>query len=174
MSRYPEIRAGQRITGQLLTGIQFEEVVKQAATIRSGTGASTYANDPDLQFTLEANATYHVEFWLQYACGAGLLKTEWTVPAGASGLKRRGGISSDQIAGSAESDAQKISWGVHGFGTDLIYGQRSGSSQTFGWETGIVTTSAGGTLALAWAQNVDNAAATEISAFSYARLKRVA
>ena len=174
MSRYPEIRAGQRITGAMLTGIQFEEVVKQAATIRSGTGASAFANDPDLQFTLEANATYHVEFWIQYACGAGLLKTEWGVPSGASGLKRRGGLSSDQVAGEDESDAQKISWGVHGFATDLVYGRRTGSSQTFGWETGIITTSAGGTLALRWAQNADNAAATEVSAFSYGRIKRVA
>ena len=167
MSRYPEIRAGQRITGEMLTGIQFEEVVKQAATIRASD--PNVDPDPDLQFTLEANASYHVEFFIQYLTNSTAnFKTSWTVPTGASGLRRCLGL---KLGVDEQGDMRSS---VHGFGTLVTYGYRSSNSQVFLTESGIVTTSAGGTLALNWAQNATAAYDTEVSAFSYARLKRVA
>lgn len=172
MSRYPEIRAGQRITGQMLTGIQFEEVVKQAATIRSAD--PTVSADPDLQFTLEANATYHVEFFIQYSTTDGAdIKMDWSVPSGASGLRRTAG---GKVGTNSTSDGEwtDMAWRVVNFDTLSRYGDRPGSSQTFAWETGVITTSSGGTLALRWAQNASDAGDTEVSAFSYGRLKRVA
>lgn len=179
MSRYPEIRAGQRITGAMLTGIQFEEIVKQAATVRAND--ATVSSDPDLQFTLEANATYHVEFYIQYTTGTGLFKTDWSVPSGASGLRRVmgpnafnsvGGSTAQNGGSNAEYTVSR--WGVHGFTTLCRYGYRSDGGQNTVLETGIVTTSSAGTLALRWAQNATNATAAEVSAFSYGRIKRVA
>ncbi len=180
MARYPDIRAGQRITGALLQGMQFEEVVKQAATQRASD--ANVSADPDLQFTLEANATYHVEFFIQYTTGStALFKTDWSVPSGASGLRRVmgpnafttvGGSTAQNGGSSAEYSISR--WGVHGFSTLCRYGYRSDGGQNAILETGVVTTSNAGTLALRWAQNASNAAATEVSAFSYGRLKRVA
>lgn len=180
MSRYPEIRAGQRITGAMLAGIQFEEVVKQAATIRQGN--PNISPDPDLQFVLEANATYHVEFFIQYSTSTtGMFKCSWTVPSGASGLRRRGGGDRFLVNGTSDNVSSSggvwtdFGWSVHGFGTVVRYGDRSGTGQTWLSENGIVTTSAGGTLSFDWAQNADDGAfATEVSAFSYGRIKRVA
>jgi len=172
VSRYPEIRAGQRITGQMLTGMQFEEVVKQAATIRSSDPNLTA--DPDLRFELEGNATYHVEFWIQYSTDSTAdFKTDWQVPTGATGLKRRAG---GKVGTDATNDGEwtDMAWAVHGFGTTVRYGDRLLSSQVFAVETGIIITADAGTLALRWAQNASSGGDTEVSAFSYARLKRVA
>lgn len=182
MSRYPEIRAGQRITGAMLTGMQFEEIVKQAATVRASN--PNISPDPDLQFTLEANATYHVEFFIQYSTSStAMFKCSWSVPSGASGLRRRMGAGNFKFDGSTANNSSSVvddgTWtdvaiGVHGFSTVCRYGDRPGSSQTHFQESGIVTTSAGGTLSFDWAQNATDSFSTEVSAFSYARIKRVA
>jgi len=179
VSRYPEIRAGQRITGQMLTGMQFEEVVKQAATIRADDPVAS--PDPDLQFELEGNATYHVEFFIQYSTSsAAMFKTEWGVPSGASGLRRRIGAPNTKFDGTtANNSSSDGTWtdvviATHGLTGLIRYGDRPGSSQTYLQESGVVITSAAGTLSFNWAQNAADGFATEVSAFSYARLKRVA
>ncbi|MBQ1163411.1 hypothetical protein KBZ21_36065, partial [Streptomyces sp. A73] len=58
------------------------------------------ADDPDLTMQLDPNSTYHIEFH-QFVGGpsGGLMKTEWTVPADATGLK---GV---QGPGSAATDS---------------------------------------------------------------------
>ena len=80
--------------------------------------------------------------------------------------------------GSNDSDADgnftDLAVAVHGFSTICRYGDRPSSSQLWLQESGIITTSAGGTLSFDWAQNGSDSFATEVSAFSYARLKRVA
>lgn len=179
MSRYPEIRAGQRITGRMLTGIQFEEVVKQAATTRASN--TTISPDPDLQFTLEPNATYHVEFFVQYTTSSvAMFKCSWSVPSGASGLRRRGGGADVKSGTSTPNNSDgpgnwtDMAWAVHDFDTVCKYGDRPSDPQTWLTESGIVTTSAGGVLSFDWAQNASDSFPAEVQAFSYARLKRVA
>lgn len=179
MSRYPEIRAGQRITGAMLTGIQFEEVVKPVATSRGLT--TSVSLDPDLQFTLEGNATYHVEYFVQYAAptSGGKIKTNWTVPSGADGLRRRIGGDGASVASSGSgawntATVDAVAQGVHAFSTEVQAGVRSGGGQMWMYETGVISTTNGGVTGLAWAQATSNASATEVSAYSYARLKRIA
>lgn len=179
MSRYPDIRAGQRITGALLQGMQFEEVVKQAATQRASNPNATA--DPDLQFELEANATYHVEWFIQYSTSStAMFKTEWGIPSGASGLRRRIGAANTLFNGTTANNSSSdgtwtdVAIATHGLTGVIRYGDRPGSSQTYLHESGVVTTSNAGTLSFNWAQNASDSFATEVSAFSYGRLKRVA
>ncbi|MBQ1163300.1 hypothetical protein KBZ21_35500, partial [Streptomyces sp. A73] len=104
----------------------------------------------------DPNSTYLIEFHL-FVGGpsGGLMKTEWTVPADATGLK---GV---QGPGSAATDsgADNISMraGSHGFGTDVIYGRRNVSTNLlYAVETGVVSTVTGGTCAIAWAQSTSS------------------
>lgn len=173
MPRYPEIRAGQRITGEMLTGLQFEEIVKQAATIRAGT--TTLDTDPDLAFNLEPNATYHAEFFIQYLTdGTAKIKIAWETPSGATGLRRRIGGDGGETASSGGGTFPSMALGPHSFASEVQYGPRSGNGQSWAYESGTITTSSGGTLALSWAQVTSTGFSTEVSADSYARIKRVA
>jgi hypothetical protein len=174
VSQYPTIYAGQRITATLAMSMLPLEAYKATGTTRTAT--TTFADDPDLTLALEANATYWVEFFIKYAAvTAEQFKTNWTVPAGATGGRARHGVSSavnDTTAGGPFGDG---AWGHHGFTTTLTYGTRnSGSNQVFAYEIGFVTTSTtAGNVALSWAQNASGATGTTVSAGSYARAKRI-
>lgn len=187
MSRYPEIRAGQRITGELLTGMQFEEIVKQSGTSRN---TATMTADPELQFQLEANAVYYVEWHINYVCGKDRFKVDWIVPSGATGLKRVLGpdhhgtntSTGDPLSTDAEGVVRVnagdggVRLGVHGFGTDIWYGGRPDGNQVTFTETGtVITGGTAGTLALSWSKvaATDGAEFATVASYSYARLKRV-
>lgn len=167
MSRYPEIRAGQRITGEMLTGMQFQEVVKQSATSRSNT--STMTPDPDLQFEVEGSAIYVVEFFINYiAEDTPGFKASISVPAGASGLRRVQGLTPSVTGGIGDMRS-----GVEEFPTGVTYGKWTGGKQAWVEENVTVFTSSAGTVAYSWAQNNPNGTATQVAATSYARMKRI-
>lgn len=173
MSQYPAVYAGQRITGTLLLSTLPLEAYKSTATTRAST--TTVTDDPDLTIALEANATYWVEFFIKYAATTTpQFKTQWSVPSGASGGRARHGVSSsvnDTTAGGPFGDG---SWGQHAFTTALTYGTRnSAANQVFALESGFVTTTTAGNVALQWAQNTADASGTVVSAGSYARAKRI-
>ncbi|MET8766312.1 hypothetical protein [Streptomyces sp. NPDC004658] len=170
MSTYPPIRAGQRITSTLLTSMLPLEAYKPSDTTRLAT--TTVADDPDLTLTLEANAIYYVEIFIHYASpSTELLKTQWTVPSGASGLRSAWGVASSVVAADPAGDGR---WGVHAFTTDVIYGTRtSGTNQSQAVETGNVATTSAGVIALKWAQNTSGATGTKVAAGSYMRVKRI-
>ena len=170
MARYPDIHAGQQITAQTLRGLQFELALKDVATVRPSD--PNVDPDPDLQFTLEPNARYHVEFFVQYLTNdVARFKTTWSVPAGAQGLKRVQGLG-DAVDGGGDG-AGLMRSSVHGFGTIVRYGWRDGDSQAWVEESGSIITSGGGTLSFNWAQNATSTYNTEVSAYSFARLQRV-
>jgi hypothetical protein len=171
VSMYPNLAAGSRLTAANLGAIGPQIIVKTAHTDRSST--TTYANDPELTTSLSANAIYLVEFVLFYAGNAGLIKTTWTVPTGVSSANR-----SVMGPGSAATDgaANNISMrsGVHGYGTDIVYGNRGATlNQLVAVETSIVQTTSAGTCALRWAQNTSSASATRVAAGSYMRVTRI-
>jgi hypothetical protein len=173
VSQYPTIPAGTRLTGTLLQSMLPLEAYKAADTTRSST--TTFADDPDLVLTLEANATYWVEMFIKYAAvTAEQFKTTWTVPSGATGGRARHGVSSavnDTALGGPFGDG---AWGHHGFSTTLTYGTRnSASNQIWALEAGPVQTTTAGIVALAWAQNTAGAAGTKVAAGSYIRAKRI-
>lgn len=174
MAYYPDIAAGDDITVDLLQAMIPQHFYKTANTDRTST--TTFADDPDLTCELEANSVYFVEMFLCYAAlDAADIKTEWTVPTGATGVKSCMGPASDAVA---ETNANSIEgrWGVHGFGTDVTYGapRNSASNLQYAQENGVVTTTNAGTLALAWAQNTSNGTATRMGSGSYMRVTRLA
>lgn len=170
MAQYPTIYAGQRVTAQLLMSMLPTFVRKGSDTTRSAT--TTFTDDPDLTITLEANAQYRVEFYIHYSSTsiAGF-KTAWTTPSGASGLRACWGV--DTAPTSTANPTGDGRWGIHGFTTTVNYGTRNGTNQALAWETGDITTTSAGTLALQWAQTTSDASSTRVAARSYLRVERL-
>lgn len=146
-------------------------VYKTSPTDRAST--TTLADDPDLTMVLPANSVNLVEFNLFVGGPSnGLMVTQWTTPGDASGLK---GV---QGPGSAATDsaADNISgrFGSHGFGTSITYGRRNvATNLLYAVETGVVSTTTGGTCAITWAQSLSNATATRMGVSSWMRVTRL-
>lgn len=169
MSRFPVLYAGQRLTAPLLTSMMSDYIVKAANEDRTST--TTLTADTDLTTTLEANAVYEVEFEIHYATlSAAGFQTDWTTPTGATGGRSSVSSGSNQVS---SSDVPGM-WGVHAFNTAVSHGDRNSSTnQLFLLERAIVNTTNAGTLALRWAQDVSNAAATRVGVGSWLRVKRL-
>ncbi|MFF9787207.1 hypothetical protein [Streptomyces nigrescens] len=152
-------------------------VTKGSNTDRTST--TTRTADPDLTMTLAANATYIVEFHM-YIGGStfALVVTEWLVPSGATGLK--GGIgpassATEGTAGNNNADGVAMRAGSHNFGTSLTYGRRNvNTNLCYAIETGTVTTTSAGTLALAWAQSTSSTTFNRMGLGSWMRVTRIA
>lgn len=172
-NQYPQIAAGDELTADLLMSMLPYTINKPSDTGRSNTATPTI--DPDLQMTLEANATYFVEFHLHYAAvDAAQFKTDWTVPSGASGNKCVMGMSASNTA-NTNADNATGRYGVHGYTTDVTYGTRNhATNQVYALETATVVTSSGGTLGINWAQVTSNAGVTTLFANSFMRVTRIA
>lgn len=147
---------------------------KAADTNRAST--TTFADDPDLQFTAVANAVYKVTFDVHYAAlDAARIKTQWNVTATTTGV--RSSVGPDQgVILSGTSSGGTGRWGVHAFTTASTYGTRdSGTNQCYMMEESVITVGAtGGTIALQWAQATSNATATKVAAGSFMRVTRLA
>ncbi|MFI7014158.1 hypothetical protein [Streptomyces sp. NPDC050164] len=172
MSKYPATPPGTTIRAKLLASMLPDEVYKTSETTRASN--TTLTDDPDLQFALEANATYFVEFHVRYAClSAAGFRVQFNVPSGASGNYGVQGLCSTVSDAAGCGDAR---FGVHNFSTITTFGDRdSASNQVLAVVEALITTgSTAGTVALAWAQETSNATATKVAAGSYGRLKRVA
>lgn len=170
---YPPIAAGQRITGNLLTAMLPVVITKPATTERADTATPTI--DPDLQIELAGSAVYFVEFHLMPAAIADAdWRTNWVVPAGASGLKAVMGPST--VAANSQADNITMRAGVHQFETQVVVnGVRNGNSLAFYvHEWGIVRTgAAGGTCGIAWAQGTSNPTPSRLFADSVMIARRI-
>ncbi|MFD4257709.1 hypothetical protein ACFWR9_08755 [Streptomyces sp. NPDC058534] len=169
MSQYPILYAGRRLQSGLLSSMLPTEAYKRSTLTRTAT--TTTADDPDLQFTLEANAIYFVEFFVHYqAPSAELIKTTWSVPSAAVGLRSAWGAASGVVSGDPSGDGR---WGIHAFTTTCTYGTRSSASQTMLVETGQVETTTAGTVAFQWAQATSGLTGVQVCSGSYGRAKRL-
>ena len=152
-------------------------VTKSANTDRTST--TTRTADPDLTMNLVANATYIVEFHI-FVGGSSfaLVVTEWLVPSGATGLKGAIGPSSaatETTAGNNNADGITMRSGSHGFSTTVTYGRRNvNTNLCYAIETGTVTTTSSGTLALAWAQSTSSTTFNRVGQGSFMRVTRIA
>lgn len=170
MSQYPVLYAGRRLTSGLLSSMLPTEAYKRSTLTRTATTVT--ADDPDLQFALEANAIYFVEFFVHYqAPSAELIKTTWNAPADAVGLRSAWGPASSVVATDPSGDGR---WGIHAFTTTCVYGTRNSASQTMLIETGQVETTSAGTVAFQWAQNTSGLTGVQVCSGSYGRAKRLA
>lgn len=179
MARYPVIYAGQRITGSLLQSMLPDVIMKAVNEDRVTT--TTFTADSELTTTLDANATYHVTMYIQFAAtDAAGFQTQWIIPTGATGSRSGFGaayeLSSTNAATSQAANGGYHRSGIHALTTTVRYGTRnSASNQAITIEEGtVITGSSGGTLALAWAQAVSSASATRVGAGSTMHIRRIA
>lgn len=169
---YPAISAGDDITADLLSSMLPRIIVKSASTTRTST--VTMADDPDLSMTIEANATYFVEFFIRYsAIDAEKIQTQWTVPAGAGG--NRGVCGAGSTANQTNLDNISMRTGAHAYTTPVTYGTRnSTSNQGYLTETAVLTTSSSaGSVALQWAQGTSGSSGTTVASASLMRVTRL-
>ena len=123
--------------------------------------------------TLDANATYFVEFFLYYsAINAEQFKTAWTVPSGVTGNRAVIGAGSSANEGNLNNVSGRF--GVHGFSTSVTYGTRNSSNQCFAYETSTLITTSSGTLAVQWAQATSGSTGTTLYNTSLMRVTRLA
>ncbi|MDH6224368.1 hypothetical protein [Streptomyces sp. MJP52] len=140
---------------------------------------TTMLTDPDLTLPLSANAVYVVEFHLFVGGPAGgLMVTQWSVPAGADGLKGVHGPASsvtETTAGNTTADGVLMRAGSHGHTTLITYGRRnSNTNLVYAIETGTVMTTSAGACALQWAPSGSSATATRMGRGSWMRATRIA
>jgi len=169
------LAVGRTASAATALGVPLPPRYKAAPTDRAST--TTLTNDPDLTMTLDPGSTYLIEFHLFVGGATGLIKTAWTVPADATGLKGVQGPAST-VAGdtSPQSAADNITMrsGSHGFATTIVYGRRNVyTNLVYAQETGVVSTVTGGTCALSWAQNTSNATPARVGLGSWCRATRI-
>jgi hypothetical protein len=178
MSQYPPIPPGRILTSGLMMSMLPDIITKDSNEDRPST--TTLANDSDLITTLEANARYHVTFYIHFAAiDTAQFKTAWTVPSGATGGRSALGaayeLASSGTATVQAADGGYHRSGVHGFTTTVRYGSRANAgNQCLALEESYITTASAGTLALQWAQAVSSATATRVGAGSSLIVRRIA
>ncbi len=173
MSQYPDIGASEDFTVETLRQMIPNYVIKSNSESRASTTTAT--DDSDLTFSVEANATYHVKFNVfAAAVTASDIKTSWTVPTGAGGLRKVSGPGSTAADGSADNVAGKF--GVHGFTTEITYsGVRNSNTLQF-WiyeEALLIVSGTAGNCAIKWAQATSGGTATIVYA-SWVEYRRIA
>lgn len=135
---------------------------------------TTMAPDPDLQFELEENATYLVEFHL-FGGGSSAAKFQgyWDLPLGATGER---GVTGPQFAGTDDDPTNvRTTWNSDPE-VPLAFGYRpdGGESLNHIHEEGRITTTASGLLTYRWGPNASTASITRLGRGSWGRLRRVA
>lgn len=169
-SQYPPWYAGEKITAAKISASLPQFVY--ATTNLDRVSTTTYANDPVLQFSLEANAIYIVEFCLFMGATATAQrpKVRWSAPAASDGL--RGVTGPGSTATSDNNITARV--GCHQLATDVEYGIRgSNTNLQHIAESGTVFTTSAGTLALQWAQVTSSATFTRRGMGSWGRCTRV-
>lgn len=162
--RYPEWRAGMKVTQARIAGMQWNTIVKQA--LEGVTSSTVYQDDDELIVPVEANAKYIIRFHL-VANGAtgGDIKCRFSVPSGTTGLRWAIG----PTVGSTDRENTNMVSAVHAFTTDRPYGTVAASNQgiTIVETLTVVTSSTAGNVVLQWAQNTSSATQTNIQDGSF-------
>lgn len=182
--RYPAYRAGQKVTGDLLTSAQSMVVRKASDTSRASTITNT--PDPELQFSVEANAVYVWHGWIKYdaATGSGDIKLDWGIPTGSLGEWVGTGIGTTVIGSTSAAALQIDTVNSQGY---MIRAESNDVSQErtyggLGTGTQVAVLIHGtlrvggtaGTFSLDWSQGTSNATASTIYTDSYIWMQRIA
>lgn len=111
-------------------------------------------DDPDFQVMLEANTAYYIELMLFYSGNTtGDFRTAWSIPTNAGGLKFCMGLA----ASSTNREDSTMRSGIHGFGTEIIYGGYQAGFYNGALEKLTITTADPGLLKFRFAQGTANA-----------------
>lgn len=167
---WPEILAGQKITGTLLNNMMPVTAIKTASTSRAST--TTISADPELQFTVEAGAEYVGEYYFRISGDPNaFMDAQWTTPAGATGSWEGTG----RLLGTATTDGGTRTSVRMALNAEIRLATVStGSAQTVGGAFRITMGGTSGTVSIDWAQGVSNATATVMEADSWIKVRRVA
>lgn len=162
---YPVFAAGQRLTAATLSAVQPTVAVMTAD--QSLTNSTTFTNVTELTFPLAANARYLVEVVLHVSGSTtGDLKTRWSLPVGATGLR----LCMGPATGSTDRTNTSMLSAAYDLGSSqtAAYGTSSTSAGISVLERGTLSTANAGTWQLQFAQNtIDATNATRIFNSSY-------
>lgn len=169
--QYPAFRAGQKVTGALLTSMQPLDVRKVGDTARTATARPA---DPELQVTVEANAVYRMTACM-YAIATNAttdIVLEFLVPVGSDGTW--GSIGSS-VAATTDSDGVRIvgtvfNGGSRGHGVTSASAAAPNIIQLDGL---LIIGSTAGTLSMGWGANAVSGTVTLLTD-SFFTLKRIA
>lgn len=168
---YPTYAAGQRLTASLLRSAQPQAVRKTADESRSAT--TTLADDTHLVFAAEANAAYLMWGWIKYfADNTPDIKMQFTVPTGCLGewawmMPGAGTLAGSVNGYSIRTESNDVGVVRTGYGT-------SNTDQNTPVSGLFRMSSTPGNIALQWAQNVSDAAATILYTDSWLMFQRIA
>lgn len=152
------------------TGIGIADYVVKAAG-ESIASSTTAQSDNDLTYALLANASYEIEACLIVTGStAGDIKTQWSVPSGATGSRLCHGPTST-AAGFTGQEQTEARMSAHGWTTSVAYSIEGSAVAIV--ERGPIATTSAGTLTLQWAQVTSSATATVVGANSYLRVTRI-
>lgn len=170
---YPDVAAGQRVTPTLLSGGL--PVVALKTSSESSTSSTTFTDDAELVFPLEANATYIADLWIiaHQTTGDSTaidINTEWSVPSGSTGGKWCLG----PAVAMTNRDSTSMVSAFHGFTTDRRYGLDQSDQTVCIHEHLLIKTTTAGDLQFRFAQDNANASATVITDDSHLIVQRVA
>lgn len=168
MSVYPDLLAGQRLTGTRLRAMVPNIVDKMIATDRASNATSTA--DPELSGITLTPGRYLIKTLLMFA--------------GTPGFKNRWAFSGTQLGGNRAIIGQGTSTSPTAvvsminsaapFTTEQTYANASNSAYSRIEETGIMTVTVTGTFAIEWAQPASNVTPSSLKIGSYVEIKQIA
>lgn len=142
------------------------------------TSSTTLTDVTGLSVTVEAGATYELRGVLIYACTTvAQAKVGWTVPASSSGSWTLLGMNSSSTANTSSSARwQSQEWGSTNIvgGTTTTGSLGTTANRIVSHLSGVLITTAAGSVTLRAAQNVSEATALQVGANSYIMLTRIA
>jgi hypothetical protein len=166
--RYPAFRAGQKVTGELLTSMQSMTVRKVSDTARTSV---TPTNDPELQIALEANGVYEMNgtLWISASNDTTDFAMIWAVPAGTDGTYWRDA----QTTAATAVDGGTARWGGLAITASTNVGATSAGVLSVGLQAMVIVGGTAGTMALSWNANAASGTVTLLSD-SYLTFRRIA
>ena len=172
---YPTFRAGKKVTGALLESIKPVTVRKLSDTARSTT---TVADDPELQFSVEANAVYRMEGVLYFNGSVATdIEIDWSAPSGSDGSWAAIGMPQTETATPDTFNSNMSSTGTTTITSSRAYGvddNGTGSPSTLHVRSLLITGSSAGTYALAWSVQPTEVGTITMLADSFLYLQRIA
>lgn len=155
--RYPQVRAGQKVTGLLLESMLPQTVRKASDTGRTST---TVTADPELQFAVEANAVYTVRgaIYVRGSNDTTDINIDWSGPAGTDGTWS--GFGQTTAATSTDGTVRTHATGIT---SSRNYGTTSAADLTIIINTLLIIGSTAGTYSFDWAANAASGTTTVLT-----------
>jgi hypothetical protein len=173
--QYPNIVAGLEVPKAILDAFLVKTTIKDNDT--DAISDTTVTDDPELFLNdLEANGVYEIRFFIKFSGDLdGDLRTQWSVPSGATGSRLC--VGPGTTAADASADNMPMRMGVYATSSAVAYSCARDSTSNSQWcfETALIRiSSTAGDIALSWSQNTTSPTATRVTSDSWATARRLA